>query len=207
MVKNKNKNRPAELADLSTHELMVKTVAEIIKELIEANEKNETVDLNKIKCKASAKYGLPIQPRLTDIISAVPVQYKKILLPKLRAKPVRTASGIAVVAVMCKPHRCPHIAMTGNICVYCPGGPDSDFEYSTQSYTGYEPTSMRAIRARYNPYLQTKHRLEQLKQLGHSVDKVEFIVMGGTFMCLAEEYRDFFIRNLHDALSGNSLIY
>ena len=43
---------------------------------------------------------------------------------------------IAVVAVMCKPHRCPHINMTGNICVYCPGGPDSDFEYSTQSYTG-----------------------------------------------------------------------
>ena len=79
MVKNKNKNRPAELNGLSTHELMVKTVAEIIKELIEANEKNETVDLNKIKCKASAKYGLPIQPRLTDIISAVPVQYKKIL--------------------------------------------------------------------------------------------------------------------------------
>ena len=75
---------------------------------------------------------------------------------------------------MCKPHRCPHISMTGNICVYCPGGPDSDFEYSTQSYTGYEPTSMRAIRARYNPYIQTKHRLEQLKQLGHSVDKVIF---------------------------------
>lgn len=94
--------------------------------------------------------------------------------------------------------------MTGNICVYCPGGPDSDFEYSTQSYTGYEPTSMRAIRARYNPYLQTKHRLEQLKQLGHSVDKVEFIVMGGTFMCLSEEYRDYFIRNLHDALSGHT---
>lgn len=52
--------------------------------------------------------------------------------------------------------------MTGNICVYCPGGPDSDFEYSTQSYTGYEPTSMRAIRARYNPYLQTRHRVEQV---------------------------------------------
>ena len=189
---------------LSTHELMVKTVGDIIKELLEANERNETVDLNKIKCKASAKYGLPVQPRLTDIISAVPVQYKKILLPKLRAKPVRTASGIAVVAVMCKPHRCPHISMTGNICVYCPGGPDSDFEYSTQSYTGYEPTSMRAIRARYNPYIQTKHRLEQLKQLGHSVDKVEFIIMGGTFMCLSEEYRDFFIRNLHDALSGHT---
>ena len=99
--------------------------------------------------------------------------------------------------------RCPHINFTGNICVYCPGGPDSDFEYSTQSYTGYEPTSMRAIRARYDPFLQTRHRVEQLKQLGHSVDKVEFIVMGGTFMALPEEYRDYFIRNLHDALSGH----
>nr|XP_021154205.1 elongator complex protein 3 isoform X1 [Columba livia] len=105
---------------------------------------------------------------------------------------------------MCKPHRCPHINFTGNICVYCPGGPDSDFEYSTQSYTGYEPTSMRAIRARYDPYLQTRHRVEQLKQLGHSVDKVEFIVMGGTFMALPEDYRDYFIRNLHDALSGHT---
>ena len=44
----------------------------------------------------------------------------------------------------------------------------------------------------------------QLKQLGHSVDKVEYIVMGGTFMALDEEYRDFFIRNLHDALSGHT---
>ena len=44
----------------------------------------------------------------------------------------------------------------------------------------------------------------QLKQLGHSVDKVEFIVMGGTFMALSEEYRDYFIRNLHDALSGHT---
>ena len=63
---------------------------------------------------------------------------------------------------------------------------------------------MRAIRARHNPYLQTRHRVEELKQLGHGVDKVEFIVMGGTFMCLPEEYRDFFIRNIHDALSGQT---
>ena len=44
--------------------------------------------------------------------------------------------------------------------------------------------------------------LFQLKQLNHSVDKVEFIIMGGTFMSLPEDYRDYFIRNLHDALSG-----
>lgn len=76
-------------------------------------------------------------------------------------------------------------------------------QYSTQSYTGYEPTSMRAIRARYNPYLQTRGRIDQLKRLGHSVDKVEFIIMGGTFMSLPADYRDYFIRNLHDALSGH----
>ena len=63
---------------------------------------------------------------------------------------------------------------------------------------------MRAIRSRYNPYLQTKDRMEQLKKLGHDVDKVEFVLMGGTFMSLDFEYRDYFIRNLHDALSGHT---
>lgn len=109
-------------------------------------------------------------PKIVEILSAIPEDYKEKLIPILKAKPVRTASGIAVVAVMAKPHRCPHIAVTGNICIYCPGvyitynqGPDSDFEYSTQSYTGYEPTSMRAIRARYNPYIQARDRIAQLK--------------------------------------------
>ncbi|CAF1261890.1 unnamed protein product [Didymodactylos carnosus] len=174
MVRSKDKTT-------SAHELMVTAISDVVKQLIEGYEQGKEVNLNKIKCKASAKYGLSLQPRLVDIIAAIPENYKKILLPKIKAKPVRTASGIVVVAVMCKPHRCPHIAMTGNICVYCPGGPDSDFEYSTQSYTGYE-----------------------LKQLGHNIDKIEFIVMGGTFMSLPETYRDYFIRNLHDACSGHT---
>ncbi|XP_059898369.1 elongator complex protein 3 [Gadus macrocephalus] len=196
--------KPKKKTDLSRAELMMMTVADVIQQLVEAHEEGRDINLNKVKTKTSARYGLSSQPRLVDIIAAVPPQYRRALVPKLKAKPIRTASGIAVVAVMCKPHRCPHISFTGNICVYCPGGPDSDFEYSTQSYTGYEPTSMRAIRARYDPFLQTRHRVEQLKQLGHSVDKVEFIVMGGTFMALGEEYRDYFIRNLHDALSGHT---
>ena len=152
----------------------------------------------------ASKYRLARAPKLVEIIAAVPDECRAVLMPQLRAKPVRTASGIAVVAVMSKPHRCPHIATTGNICIYCPGGPDSDFEYSTQSYTGYEPTSMRAIRARYSPYVQARGRVDQLRKLGHSVDKVEFILMGGTFMSLPSEYRDYFVRNLHDALSGHS---
>jgi elongator complex protein 3 len=62
---------------------------------------------------------------------------------------------------------------------------------------------MRAIRARYDPFRQAKGRLDQLRSLGHPADKVEFILMGGTFLSLPAEYRDYFVRNLHDALSGH----
>ncbi|CAG8534130.1 13923_t:CDS:2, partial [Cetraspora pellucida] len=91
-------------------------------------------------------------PKLVDIITAIPEQYKNALMGKLKAKPIRTANGIAVVAIMC--------------------GPNSDFEYSTQSYTGYETTSIRAIRARYDPLEQARGHVDQLKSLGHNVDKV-----------------------------------
>lgn len=169
---------------------------------IDSTKVKKDINLNSLRGQFAKKNYLTTQPPLTAIIAAVPEHYKKYILPKLIAKPIRSSSGIAVVAVMCKPHRCPHIAYTGNVCVYCPGGPDSDFEYSTQSYTGYEPTSMRAIRARYDPYEQVRGRVDQIKSLGHSVDKVEIIIMGGTFMSLAESYRDEFISQLHNALSG-----
>ncbi|TIC15824.1 hypothetical protein E3Q08_03104 [Wallemia mellicola] len=174
----------------------------IVSELVQAQEKGQSVSLNDIRIKQCKKHKISGVPKLVDIIAAIPDEHKKTLLPMLKARPIRSASGIAVVALMCKPHRCPHIAMTGNVCVYCPGGPDSDFEYSTQSYTGYEPTSMRAIRARYDPYEQSRGRVEQLKMLGHSVDKVEYIIMGGTFMSMPEDYRNKFVAQMHNALSG-----
>ena len=132
----------------------MRAVAEVISQLIKAYEAQVAINLSKIKSEISKKHKLgvlyiqnfphpviPIDyvliflayiPKLVDIIAAVPSDYKAKLLPYIKAKPVRTASGVAVVAVMSKPHRCPHIAMTKNVCVYCPGGPDSDFEYSTQ---------------------------------------------------------------------------
>jgi elongator complex protein 3 len=191
------------------NERYMSACAEIVNTLIQEHEAQydeskpkKDINLNRLRGQMAKKHRLSNQPPLTAIISAVPEHYKRYILPKLIAKPIRTSSGIAVVAVMCKPHRCPHIAFTGNICVYCPGGPDSDFEYSTQSYTGYEPTSMRAIRARYDPFEQARGRVDQLKSLGHSVDKIEYIIMGGTFMSLPQDYRDNFISQLHNALSG-----
>eukprot|EP00177_Eucheuma_denticulatum_P000599 GFKZ01001076.1.p1 GENE.GFKZ01001076.1~~GFKZ01001076.1.p1 ORF type:complete len:602 (-),score=64.94 GFKZ01001076.1:1889-3694(-) len=180
-------------------------ISEIVSTLIQSlSSSSPPPSLASLKKSVARRHALSDYPKQVEILAAVPPQHRQALAPLLRAKPVRTASGIAVVAVMSKPHRCPHIATTGNICVYCPGGPDSDFEYSTQSYTGYEPTSMRAIRARYDPYVQVRSRVDQLHSLGHDVDKVEFILMGGTFMSLDSEYRDYFIRNLHDALSGHT---
>jgi elongator complex protein 3 len=74
---------------------MVITVAEIIQELIKAHEEGKDVNLNRLKTRIASKYGLETSPRLVDIIAAVPSDYKKILLPKLRAKPIRTASGVS----------------------------------------------------------------------------------------------------------------
>ncbi len=179
-------------------------ISHVVNEIIKAYDTGATLNLTTLKSKSAKKYKLQGIPRLSDILNAIPISHKQQLIPFLKSKPVRTASGVAVVAVMSKPHRCPHINYTnGNVCVYCPGGPDSDFEYSTQAYTGYEPTSMRAIRARYDPFSQARGRVAQLRGIGHEVDKVEYIVMGGTFMSLDKSYKDYFIRNLHDALSGH----
>ena len=200
---NKNEKLPPE------NERYMRACSDIASALIQYYESQQDdnapkkdLNLNGLRGQIAKKHRLSNQPPLTAIIAAVPEHHRKYIIPYLIAKPIRTSSGIAVVAVMCKPHRCPHIAYTGNICVYCPGGPDSDFEYSTQSYTGYEPTSMRAIRARYDPFEQARGRVDQIKALGHSVDKVEYIIMGGTFMSLAEDYRNEFISQLHNALSG-----
>ncbi len=81
--------------------------------LINGVRSGEDVDLNSIKMQAASKYSLSRAPKLVEIIGAVPEEMRAVLLPQLKAKPIRTASGIAVVAVMSKPHRCPHIATTG----------------------------------------------------------------------------------------------
>lgn len=76
---------------------MVIVIGEIIQELLAAQEKKKDVDLNRMKARISSKYGLESSPRLVDIIAAVPHEAKTTLLPKLRAKPIRTASGVNIL--------------------------------------------------------------------------------------------------------------
>lgn len=75
---------------------MMMTIAEVIQELLVAHDEHRDVDLNKLKTRISSKYGLESSPRLVDIIAAVPLDAKNKLLPKLKAKPIRTASGVSL---------------------------------------------------------------------------------------------------------------
>lgn len=83
-------------------------ITAIVKQLIDDYEKGATSNVSKIKADYSTKYSLIDSPKTVEIISAIPEEYRDALVPILKTKPVRTASGIVAVAVMCKPHRCPH---------------------------------------------------------------------------------------------------
>jgi elongator complex protein 3 len=96
---------------------------------------------------------------------------------------VRTQSGVAVVAVLTKPYACP------GKCAFCPSE-----ENMPKSYLSNEPAVMRAIMNKFNPYKQIQARLHALMLNGHSTDKIELIVMGGTFSYFPKKYQYWFIK-------------
>jgi elongator complex protein 3 len=106
-------------------------------------------------------------------------------------KSTRTISGITPVAVMTGPSGCP------GHCVYCP-----TFSSTPQSYTPESPAVLRARECEYDARKQVELRLKTLVEMGHPVDKVELIVMGGTFPATPEDYQYHFIKNCFDALNG-----
>ncbi|MFH1721965.1 MAG: tRNA uridine(34) 5-carboxymethylaminomethyl modification radical SAM/GNAT enzyme Elp3 [Candidatus Altiarchaeota archaeon] len=124
--------------------------------------------------------------RNSEILAQAKPQEKKRILPLLQKKPSRTMSGVAVVAAMTRPHECPH-----GKCRYCPGGPEINVP---QSYTGKEPATRRAIQYCYDPFLQVTFRLRQLRKIGHPIDKVDLIVMGGTLTAQMLDYQEWFVK-------------
>src|SRR3989454_1642409 len=139
--------------------------------------------------------GVPTMPQTAAARwAAVDPRLRPPLAPMLRAKPSRTASGVAVVAAMTKPFACPH-----GVCIFCPGGP----RWGTpQSYLADEPAAMRGAQFAYDPYRQTRARIEQLRATGHPTDKIDFIVLGGTFTTLPADYRESFVKGCLDGLNG-----
>jgi elongator complex protein 3 len=116
-------------------------------------------------------------------------QLEKILM----SRKIRTQSGVAVVAVLTKNYPCP-----GN-CLYCPTEKDMP-----KSYLSNEPAVMRAIAARFSPYHQVQNRLRSLELNGHRTDKIELIVMGGTFSALPKNYQQKFIAECFRACNDYS---
>lgn len=145
------------------------------------------------KIKLCGELGLKRVPSNSEILAEVADEDRNLLLPLLIKKPMRTASGTAVVAVMSSPHPCPH-----GKCTFCPGGVEQN---SPQSYTGKEPAARRAGRNEYDPYLQVRDRIEQLTAIGHDTSKIDLIVMGGTFTCRDWDYQEWFVKRCFDAMN------
>ncbi|MFC1981376.1 elongator complex protein 3 [Chloroflexota bacterium] len=103
----------------------------------------------------------------------------------------RTISGITPVAVMTLPMKCP------GQCLYCPTYSDTP-----QSYTPESPAVLRAMRCDYDARKQVELRLKTLSNMGHPTDKVELIVMGGTFLAYPRDYQYQFIEGCYAALNG-----
>jgi elongator complex protein 3 len=151
---------------------------------------SEADSINRVKKEISRKYGLCSIPRNSDVLKLTLSELKE----GLKRKRMRTASGVAPVAVMTSPYPCPH-----GRCVMCPGGPLSDFE-SPQSYVGREPAAFRAAQHGFDPYEQVKARLYQLAEIGHDFEKVELILMGGTLTARPVDYQRWFVKRCLDAM-------
>jgi elongator complex protein 3 len=106
-------------------------------------------------------------------------------------KPTRTISGVTPLAVMLKPRSCRHGA-----CVFCPslGVP--------QSYTPKSPAVMRALLLKYDPYKQVRARMQAFEAMGHPTDKIELIIMGGTFLDYPLGYQYEFVKRCYDGMNG-----
>ena len=176
---------------------MNKDVArEIIDSLMQLSKPSKD-DVSQVKNQIAHKYSLNQVPRNSEIIQYLKPNERNKILKILRRKPVRTASGVTVVAVMTKPWPCPQ----GQPCAYCPGGPSKGVP---QSYTGLEPAAMRGSQNEYDAYKQVWHRIEQYQSIGHSGDKIELIIMGGTFPSTPQKYQEEFLKGCLDAINGTS---
>jgi elongator complex protein 3 len=112
-------------------------------------------------------------------------------LRRLQMKPVRTLSGVATVTVLTKPFPCP------GECIFCP----TDVRMP-KSYLADEPGAIRAEYHHFDPYETTAGRLRALENIGHPTDKIELLILGGTWSYYPHDYQEWFIRRCFDALNG-----
>lgn len=168
-------------------------------ELIKILKKNRLSkqDILKLKMKLCKKHHIKKIP--TNIQILLNTNEKEPDKLNLITKPTRTISGVSVVAIMSAPFKCPH-----GKCHMCPSNTKKGIP---QSYTGKEPATMRAIRNNFDSYLQIFNRLEQYVVLGHEFDKIELIIMGGTFPSYQKNYQIDFVKFAFKAMNDFSRLF
>jgi len=112
------------------------------------------------------------------------------LLERIRMKPVRTLSGVTTVTVLTKPYPCP------GKCIFCP----TDVRMP-KSYLPDEPGAMRGLEHNFDPYTQVRSRIEALENLGHPTDKIELLILGGTWSAYRRDYQEWFVKRCFDAMN------
>ncbi|MBI2656518.1 tRNA uridine(34) 5-carboxymethylaminomethyl modification radical SAM/GNAT enzyme Elp3 [Candidatus Woesearchaeota archaeon] len=161
----------------------------------------------KILSKYKSKANLKQIPKNADIYLAASDNEREKFKELLSLKPVRTISGVAPIALMSEPYPCPHTMQGIGPCTYCPGGPGSAFGNVPQSYTGKEPSTRRAIRNSYDPYLIVFNRLEHYVAMGRVPDKAEIIIQGGTFTFFPKAYQEYFVKYALKAMNDFSRLF
>jgi elongator complex protein 3 len=113
------------------------------------------------------------------------------LLANIRMKPMRSLSGVTTVTVLTKPFPCP------GKCIFCP----VDLQMP-KSYLPDEPGASRAVQNDFDPYRQVKSRLDSYLAVGHPIDKIELLILGGTWSVYPTDYQEWFIQRCFDAMNG-----
>lgn len=176
----------------------LQSIADAVAAELEAGNILSKEDLHKTKSRLCRDAGIIGVPKDNQLVPLLPEHVQEKFAPLLRTKPMRSQSGVAILAVMSSPAGCPH-----GKCVYCPGGPDVD---APQSYTGFEPSTMRAKRFNYDPYRIARSRMGQLEKNGHATSKVDVVIQGGTFPAREDWYRDWFVTGIYEGCNQGPLL-
>jgi histone acetyltransferase (RNA polymerase elongator complex component) len=192
----------------------MKQYTQLCKDILKAVKKHNPKtqkQFNRIKLDVLATYKKQNQkfpiPKNIDILAVASKQERKRYSKVLSMKPVRSAAGVTVVALMSDPYPCPHSLKAIGPCTYCPGGPNSPFGDVPQSYTGAEPSTKRAARVSYDSYLITFGRLEHYVAMNKMPDKIEIIIQGGTFTFFPKLYQEYFIKFSFKAMNDFSQLF
>ncbi len=175
---------------------------QISREIISYIIKNPSISRNRItslKGKIAKKYNFNSVIKNAKIIEYALADEKELIKRVFKRRTTRSLSGVSVIAIMTKPLKCP------GSCIYCPGVNSQPGEKVAQSYTGKEPAAMRSIYCDYDAFRQVQSRIDDLEAIGHDVDKIECVVMGGCFLAADESYQREFIKGAIEGIINKNV--